>query len=553
MNFKTLLMPMAATLLLVGCTNEDELDPNKGQSGEPQYLSVKLVTAETRATEDASNYEDGTGAENTVSNVRFYFFDGEGKAAAVKGTSSVNWMECNPGGGAGETPNVEKTLQATLIIESPKGDKLPASVIAIVNPSGLGAESMSRKDLLDKVDNYNIGDTQGYSKTDSFVMSNAVYADGTNKVVDINIDGHIFPTSDAALANPVTIHVERVLAKVALGLDPAFTGAANVKTLSDGTKLYPALKQGGGQHEFDGKPLYVKFLGWSVTYNTKSSRLIKEINPAWASNLLGNSELWNYAPFFRSFWAVNPAMSADSYAKYDFDKDPEGANMNKNFTSGCVYIQENASDSFENGTNASKPTKVIIAAQLCDETGAPVEFAEWGFQKYAIENEGGLKDVMANSCDIYKTNAGGTGRVKIDASDIVFKTATNVGHTENGRYWVYAQIDESKSLTLFDRDGNAMSLTTANNKLLNLGHAKVWTSGKTYYYFDIAHLGNAIGIVRNHVYRANIKSLTGLGTPVYDPDEVIDPEKPGDEDTFVAAEIKILSWRIVNSDVNLDW
>ncbi|WP_300851937.1 fimbria major subunit, partial [uncultured Bacteroides sp.] len=61
------------------------------------------------------------------------------------------------------------------------------------------------------------------------------------------------------------------------------------------------------------------------------------------------------------------------------------------------------------------------------------------------------------------------------------------------------------------------------------------------------------GVVRNHVYAANIHSLVGLGTPVYDPEEVIYPEKPGGDDTYIAAEIRILSWRIVNQNIDLEW
>ena len=60
--------------------------------------------------------------------------------------------------------------------------------------------------------------------------------------------------------------------------------------------------------------------------------------------------------------------------------------------------------------------------------------------------------------------------------------------------------------------------------------------------------------MRNHIYDANITKLTGLGTPVYNPDEIIYPEKPiDDEETFIAAQINILSWRIVKNDVELDW
>lgn len=87
-----------------------------------------------------------------------------------------------------------------------------------------------------------------------------------------------------------------------------------------------------------------------------------------------------------------------------------------------------------------------------------------------------------------------------------------------------------------------------------LGSAKVWKDGYTYYYFDINHFGDKIGVVRNHIYDADIQTLAGLGTPVYNPDEIIYPEKPVDtDDSFIAARINILSWRVVNSDININW
>ena len=102
----------------------------------------------------------------------------------------------------------------------------------------------------------------------------------------------------------------------------------------------------------------------------------------------------------------------------------------------------------------------------------------------------------------------------------------------------------------------------------NCGHAKLWQDGYTYYYMDIRHLGSiesaadsendvaskgAYGIVRNHIYALNITSLSGLGTPVYRPEEVIYPEKPTNEETYIGAEVKILTWRIVNQGVSFAW
>ena len=58
--------------------------------------------------------------------------------------------------------------------------------------------------------------------------------------------------------------------------------------------------------------------------------------------------------------------------------------------------------------------------------------------------------------------------------------------------------------------------------------------------------------MRNHSYQVTIQNIKGFGTPVYDPKKEIDPMIPSDENTYLAASIKVLSWRVVSSKVNLD-
>jgi hypothetical protein len=92
--------------------------------------------------------------------------------------------------------------------------------------------------------------------------------------------------------------------------------------------------------------------------------------------------------------------------------------------------------------------------------------------------------------------------------------------------------------------------------LSNLGTAWCWNGGAAYFYVDIEHFGaepQNVGIVRNNIYELSISKISGLGTPVYDPDEDIVPEKtPEEPSSFVAARINILKWKIVNQNVTLD-
>ena len=104
-----------------------------------------------------------------------------------------------------------------------------------------------------------------------------------------------------------------------------------------------------------------------------------------------------------------------------------------------------------------------------------------------------------------------------------------------------------------DENGEFIALTATEieNILATIRPAKIWEAGG-YYYLPIAHNSTVNGLVRNHVYQMNINGITGLGTPVYDPKKLITPEKPTDDESFIAAEIKVLSWKVVNNGVVLN-
>lgn len=548
MRIRTLFMSMVAGLAFVGCSNEEDM--TSGNNGEPQYLtvSVNATSTLTRANSLEEDYEEGVGNENAVSKVRFYFFDADGNAAQVKGESGGTYYDVEMSGTDKDMDNVEKILTATLVIQTPAKDKVPASIVAVVNPKSdlVAVESIAK---LNEV----IAD---HSSTTSFIMSSSVYANETTKMEAVNVAGHLYPTADAAEADPVIIHVERVLAKARLtvGLTANVNGV--YKTSDDGSQ------------KFDDEEIYVKFLGWNVTATAKTSRLMKEINPSWPSNLFG-STLWNTADYYRSFWAVNPSEMSYNYGA--FNTGDNAANAITNFDPGTkespktnyTYLQENASDDKTKGTDPEKPSQVIIAAQLVKEDGSTaIEFAEYAGERTTIN---GLIVKYATASELWKDNEEGTGRVKIGVGDIELKTATEINAANQntpGRYKVYAQLTETAAAKTWYKSNEAdASPVDANNVLKGLGGAKVWKDGKTYYYFDIRHLNGTstedvkgkIGVVRNHIYAAKINSLAGLGTPVYNPDEIIYPEKPEEDETFIAAQIRILSWRVVNQDIDLKW
>lgn len=573
---KNLVITMFAALAMASCSNDEQVvGSSGGELGEPQFLTVNLVTnSTTRATGNPngnSEYEAGTDDENKVEKVRFYFFDASGNPAKVSKHDGglKNYLEwTNVSEEDPNMPNVEKILSATLIIQSPKGDAEPAQVVAIINPTSEPVAERSLTSLAGVAHNY-----QTYNTSGSFVMSNSVYAEGSagnmTEKMAVSVAGKIKKTSGEALNDPVQIYVERAIAKVRLNSSlTAVDGTTNIFKTSDSG----ANKVKVGNEE---KEIYVKFLGWNATAVSNLSRLVKSINTSWGADLLGGGQPWNWAEYFRSFWAVNADGVAYQYGAFvpnPEDKTIDGnlfqAQAKTNFNkTDCVYVNENATDlaNASTGSDPGTPTKVIIAAQLVDVNGNPLEFADYGSTRTTIS---GLKDLFANNCGLYKketvteNDESKTKFVKITPAELTIKTATEVGEAgqnKDGRYKVYIQLATNADNVWYtsnsnDPEAKPILASKANELLKELGSAKIWKDGYTYYYFDIKHLGTKTGVVRNHIYDANITKLTGLGTPVYNPEEVIYPEKPkDDEQTFIAAQINILSWRIVKSDVSLEW
>ena len=590
MRIRSLFLSMVAGLAFVGCSSEEDIAPgnNGGELGEPQFLTVNLVTNPTNGTRGTraagdqhtgdpnnnSTYEEGLDAENKVTKVRFYFFNADGSAAFVKkvGNDMVNYLEwTNVTEEGNNTPNVEKILTAQLIIESPEGDQAPSQIVAIINPMLESASSERTLGTLATVTH----NAKANTTSGKFLMSNSTYAKDNVKQMAVSVEGKIKKTSGEALNDPVEIYVERAVAKVRLNssLTP-LDGTTNIFKTSTDEK-----KQEVTENNVT-KEIYVKFLGWNTPAVSNRSRLVKEINPGWSATLFGaGATPWNWSDYCRCFWAINANNVSYEYGAFVPDTESKQIDGNK-FQAQAktkfdgkdwVYVNENASPyasdiTTSTGGDASTPTKVIISAQLVDKDGNALEFAEYGSTRTTID---GLKDLFANNCGLYKkeTVDGAIKFVKITPEELTVKTATAAGETstadgkpditEPGRYKSYVQLatdEDGKWYASNAENATAITAAAANEQLKKLGSAKVWKNGYTYYYFDINHFGNKIGVVRNHIYDATITKLAGLGTPVYDPEEVIYPEKPDEsDDTFIAARINILSWRVVNSNVVLDW
>ena len=504
---------------------------------------------------------------------------------------------------------VEQIHEATIILQTKKVGEdyvgVPAKTLVVVNPGYTETHNLSLSQVLAKINtNFNSLTNQ----TNGFTMSNSTYVDesGGEVVNAVSLAGHIETSEVDAKSNPVEIYVERVVAKINVSIATVSESSTpNLRPVTGGAGSYTTNVFDTGVTYGD-EPIYVHLEGWNATATADQSHYVKSINKSWpnntdATNLFKTAnQPWNWDKFHRSFWAINPDEVDYKYGNFSggtvegtASAGLENANpANKYATwdgSTYIYIPENAAEdegvapSWEAAKTAN-PTKIIISAKLIDKTGSLLELAQFGGQTFVSTAASDYETVKSAILGVAKTyykevTSPEHKFVSIAPDDVEIKTAWESGvanGSKEGRYRVYAVLKGTTTVWYDDMpDDETIAApetlaawkeqhVVSNNNvvakaLLDAGGAKVWKSGATYYYYDIRHLSNVadapgyFGVVRNHIYRTTITGITGLGTPVFNPNEIIIPEKPSDEFGYIAAKINVLGWRIVNHGYDLDW
>ena len=534
-------------LSLAACSSNDEPNPNPGPGTDSNsFIAINVVNPAAGmsradeegdpATGEGNSYENGTSAENKIENARCYFFGEDGSAKPVT-ADSKNWTNFKPGNPSGqpEGSNVEIICDGTVILQLTETGLLdmPKWMVVLINVPTNNATlngTPSLAELKEVVLNY--GETslrQVVAGSNPFMMSSSVYRDASGSAVMMETDlvnpatgkNYIQSSQELALETPVEVYVERVSAKMRL------TGTSDFK--------YPVYTESSDpeakvQYTFDDKKVFVKLLGFVPTVLNTDTKLIKSIDPAWTSADLGFT--WNHPSNHRSYWATSAAPAADYQRFFTFnDAKADGPAASK-------YCLEN--------TYATENTKLLVAAQLVDQDNNAIEVSEFNGNRYPFAK---LPEVIAEDLqkDGYK-KADGTA---ILPAEITFVSVAQ--DIDKGRYGVNARIADGSYV---DIDGTEISQDVINGRL-SLIPTMIWKEGYTYYYTDIRHYASDpskpgyYGVVRNHVYSTNVTDVFGLGTPVFDPELPIDPEKPSEKYSYLAAKVNILAWHIVNNNVIL--
>ena len=511
---KYLFIALAALGFAACAEKNEENGPVQNAELEQSYVAITLAADDmTRAADGV--YEEGLDVEREVKSAYVFFFqDGAPFYVAFDGTTSTNvgpnnYLKVDLSGSTSAMPNVSDVKDAVLVLQNYKGE-YPNQMLAILNWTPEKA-SYTLSELQTKV-------VSAVNNTNGFVMSNSVYANSKKQVIDavpLTIE-NIGKSADEAKTNPVTIHVERVAAKVVYTAknDGKFMIGKNVNN----TEIYAQIES------------------FELYNDYEESRLLKKIDPTWD----GIGFAWNDADWFRSYWAISLGTAFPENA---FNWNDDNTKLNE-----WDYLGENTTENH---------TKVIIKAKLVNNAGEAVEIVNWYGKDYIGEDN--LKVVVANTLKSLYFWGDGYTFTGLAAADLQCVSRSSDGENAYEVYFQLSNNGSQKNWYKYENGNyNAIAVDALNTELADVQPALVYNDGMTYYWLDIKHLGNAgstaeYGIVRNHVYKVNITDIKGFGTPIYDPEQdFIVPDKPEDIVTYVSAQINILSWRVVENDYDLN-
>ena len=541
---KSLFIALAA-MGFVACAEKAETNVPVNNGEKEQSFMAVTFTADDITRADDGKYAAGTEAERAVNSAYVFFFKENGEAFYVTdGETSTNsgpknYIEVELEKEGEKMDNVSDVNKSVLVLKNYKGE-YPAQLVAVINWTPT-QNSYTLDNLKTKM-------TGLGNATDGYVMCNAAYLDNAGKekyTTDVRIENIVKLTAgesveDAkarAAATPVVIHVERVAAKVEF-------------TAKDNGKFHVG--------EVNSTPVYAQITGYELYNDYEESWLMKRIDPAWGltSAVIGFN--WNDANWFRSYWAKSLAKSFENNS-FSWDYNTEAEKFNSTKFDGDATLPLYCCENTREWSEANDVrTKVIVKARLVDTNDNAVELVQW-YGKYYV-GEDTVKAVVANTlANNYYYSTDGQNFTGIEGGDIECTMRNVVDAKAFEVFFQLSDAGEAKNWYEY-KDGNysLIALDVLNERLAAVEPALVYNDGMTYYYTNIKHLGAEgttaeFGVVRNHLYRVKVTDIVGYGTPVYNGSTgFITPEKPVDVSTYVAAQINILSWRIVEEDYELN-
>lgn len=576
MKINKLFLGLLACTALSACSNDESgIIPNdipKVFTGNEAYISVHLADAatSTRATSEDDGFEYGTD-EQEVENAHFYFYDEEGVFVAQG--NAWDEGESETGSPAG---NIEFKSKTIVVLKGLSNKKYPKYMVTVLNKPNTFIHGNTLDEMeVALADKAAEGIYYPKNNINYFAMSTTSFAkQGLMKSFVTEVKEANFslePISETG--TPVTIYVERLAAKVSLGVTKKLEESS-----IDGRYLIKATVAGepnaGGGNNIAAEDLYVELLGWKLNATAKKSYIVKNIDESWDINKLGFT--WNMPDYFRSYWG-----KSFNYDKPGYPKDAAGAASSEhlnyvNLKSNCIeigkvaYCPENTNTTEILSTTGNFPsavTSILLKAKICDKAGNALNLVR--FNGVLFNHDSFLQyilNVLSTRGELnvwYEDGINENGNKKYTQIDKEFVNLINVGDgevkvefTNDNNIALYSKVDDTTFNPIND-------FSDLNVKLAKVSEGTIgYTGGLMYYNIPIEHLNNTdigdgnvpeakYGVVRNHRYAVTINKLENIGKGIFDEEEVIVPSDEDGKTYFVSANINILSWKIVSQNADL--
>ena len=559
-NVKNLFGMAVMATALVGCSSNDNLNPNAndngGKTGEA-YASFKINLPTTTGNgtrgdepvkDGTPSFAEGTAAEYEVKNGTILIFD----AKTDKFVTSADLGTMNP------WTDVKKDGVTTSAIATVKLSNVSVNgnynALVLLNNNTKTNPKVKMPTASDTYASWSANadntDASEYVKTDGIFMANAPEYSATSEPTTLVKINHVCASPEEAQAKAATVvYVERGLAKV---------------TMEDFSKT--GYSVGAGTYEGGN----VKIENWQLDVTNKSTFPVHQtgtLKDSWA-------DIWSTPRFYdgdnktfkRVYWGVDPNYNE---AKYQVLANCQNAfNMIKNKDVTGVAGKANPQYCLENtfdldNMKQGQTTRVVFKAVFTpkDFTSKYKTFYKIGnnttiWSQENLENQ--IHTVAVTVMGITDATEQGNYKVKLDASTNNISataglhkiTADNIEYKGTGTSLVAANIDKINEKLGLTETGISTYLNGEAYYIARIKHFNEltpWKAGQAY--TDNKSFLGRYGVLRNNWYELSVNKVSGLGYP--DVPEV-KPTVPDDEnDQYINVEVKILDWAMRKQVIDL--
>lgn len=577
MKMKKLFFGLFACASLCACSNDESGvipdDTPKVFTGDEAYINVRLADAGSLTRAQEGEFEYGTN-EQSVKNAFFYFYDADGVFVAQGDVwTGGNASTTNPAG------NIEFTGNNVVVLKELGRKNYPKYMVAVLNkPTGfLYGNTLGEMQTVladGNAEGIYYPSTANNVTTDYFTMSTTSYTEAGRSayfVTEVKEENFLpEPMTDInAIANTVTVYVERLAAKVTLNVSEQLVKDANGRYPIKATVA--GEDNSAGNDDVASEELYVELLGWKLNATAKRSYMVKNIDATWANGDLGFT--WNRPTDYRSHWG-----KSFNYGLSGYPDNAAGVPANSEYLNyvdlengltalgAPAYCAENTNTSaVVTADFPSAVTSILLKAKVCDASGNALDLVR--YNGVLFRHDSFLEYVLSvlkarNQHTVwYENGKDAQGNTKYTQIGKEYVKLENTGDGE-----VKAVFTNELEIPLYAEDGSSCSeeiIDALNDDLAAASAGAVaYNGGLMYYNIPIEHLNNdaaengtvpeaKYGVVRNHHYVVTIDKLEKIGKGIFDGNEKIVPGDPNDDTYYVGAKINILSWKIVSQNVEL--